>query len=95
MDLLLRLFKALANRTRLKMLETLLQKQALTADDFSDILNIPRATACRNLKLLERVDLIKGARMNVVVYYSLNRAKNRPYNKSLIDLIKRRSSADS
>ena len=95
MDLLLRLFKTLANKTRLKMVETLLKQQALTADDFSELLNIPRATACRNLKFLERVDLIKGARMNVVVYYSLNRAKNRPYNKILIDLIKRKSVADS
>ncbi len=95
MDLLLRLFKTLANKTRLKMVETLLKQQALTADDFSDILNIPRATACRNLKLLERVDLIKGARMNVTVYYSLNRAKNRPYNNILIDLIKRKRLADN
>ncbi len=95
MDLLLRLFKALANKTRLKMLETLLKQQALTADDFSELLNIPRATACRNLKLLERVDLVKGVRMNVVVYYSLNQHKSRPYNQILIGLIKRRSSADS
>ncbi len=92
MDLLLKLFKTLANKTRLRIIEILLEKNALGADDFSDILDIPRATACRNLKLLERVDLIKGKRMNVDVYYSLNRDKNRPYNEILIELIKKRKS---
>lgn len=95
MNLLLKLFKTLANKTRLRMVEILLKQNALTADDFSDKLNIPRATACRNLKLLERVDLIKGERMNVAVFYSLNRSKNRPYNKVLVELIKMRKLKNS
>lgn len=74
------------------MVEILLKENALTADDFSDMLNIPRATACRNLKLLERVDLVKGVRINIEVFYSLNRRKNRPYNECLIRLIKERKS---
>ncbi|MEO0166512.1 MAG: winged helix-turn-helix domain-containing protein [candidate division WOR-3 bacterium] len=90
MNFLLKLFKGLANKTRLRMIEILLDKKALTADDFSEILNIPRVTACRNLKILEREDLIKGERINVQVYYSLNRDKNRPYNAALIALIKKK-----
>ncbi len=89
MNFLLKLFKALANKTRLRMIEILLDRSALTADEFSEMLNIPRATACRNLKILEREDLIKGVRRNVLVYYSLNRDKNRSFNEALIELIKK------
>jgi len=90
MNMLLKLFKALANKTRLRMIEILLEKNGLTADDFSDVMNIPRAIACRNLKILEREDLVKGERINVEVYYGLNRDRARAYNAAIIEMIRKR-----
>jgi len=90
MDFMVKLFKTVGNNTRIKMLEILLGRSRLTADAFAETLKIPRATACRNLKILERMDFVKGQRNHIEVFYSLNRDRRLSYNETIIELVRKR-----
>jgi DNA-binding transcriptional ArsR family regulator len=61
MDFLTQLFKGVANERRLRLLELLLDGE-LPIEEIASRLNIPEATCCRNLKILERVHLVRSHR---------------------------------
>jgi ArsR family transcriptional regulator len=89
MDFLTQLFKGVANERRLRLLELLLDGK-LPIEEIASRLKIPEATYCRNLKILERVHLVRSHRQGGRVIYSINSAQSYLYNKTIIDLIKRR-----
>ena len=88
MDPLVKVFKAVGNDTRLSMLRLLFREGELPTEIIAKKLSIPRATTCRNLKILERVDLVKNRRWKVDVYYSINTTVIQDAHKILLDLIK-------
>ena len=92
MDYLLQLFKSLANDTRLEILKLLIKSKdkEISIEDIASMLKIPFATCCRNLKIMERVYIIKSKRKNGYVFYSLNKPNKHIYNSKIIQLIKLR-----
>jgi len=89
-DYILQLFKALANDRRLKIVELLLDKEELFIEDIADILKMPLATCCRNLKILEKAYIVASRHKRGRVLYKLNQPNTHIYNKLLIKLIKLR-----
>ena len=89
MDYLLQLFKGVANERRMKLIKLLLDKGEMYIEDIAAELKIPLATCCRNLKVLERVYMVKSRRKNGRVLYQLNNPTKHSYNKTIIELIKR------
>ena len=90
MDYLLQLFKGLANETRLKIVELLLDGREYSIEDIANKLKIPFATCCRNLKIMERVYLIESRRKLGYVFYRLNKPDKHMYNKLIVELVKLR-----
>lgn len=89
MDYLFQLFKGIANERRMKLVELLLDRGEMYIEDVSFTLKIPLATCCRNLKVLERVYMVKSRRKNGRVLYQLNNPTKHPYNKPILELIKK------
>lgn len=89
MDLMLRIFKALANETRIKAAELLLSKGELSIEDIASRLNLPEATACRNLKVLERVSLLKSRIYGGHTYYSIDNSLDLLYNPLILEILKK------
>ena len=87
MDYLLQLFKGVANQTRIKIVELLLDNKEHTIEELSEKLRIPIATCCRNLKILEKVYLVESKRRKGFVFYRLHNPTKHIYNKLLIELI--------
>ena len=90
MDFLLRMFKALANETRIKIIEYLIKDRQLSLDEISTRINRPYKTIAGHLKILEKSGLLKTQRWKGEVLYSLNTSGSLPYNQQLIGLIKKR-----
>ena len=90
MDMLLRLFKAVANEKRIKLLTILLEYKILRLEEIAEIMKIPEATATRNLKILEKVKLLQSFYENGKVYYKLNADPALPYNMEILALIRNR-----
>lgn len=89
MDYLLQLFKGIGNERRMKLVELLLDRGEMYIVNIATILKIPLATCCRNLKVLERVYMVKSRRKNGRVLYQLNNPTKHPYNKPILKLIKK------
>lgn len=90
MDYLVRIFKSVANETRVRLLEKLLGTKEQTLESLSGSLNLPYKTVSRNLKILEKAMLVKNRRWEGKVYYSLETSTRLIYGKEIINLIKKR-----
>lgn len=90
MDMLLRLFKAVANEKRTKLLTLLLKDKVLLLENIAEKMGIPEATATRNLKILQKVKLIRSFYRRGKVYYELNVDPTLPYNMEILALIRNR-----
>ena len=88
---MLRIFKAMANQTRIRMMELLLSKGEQGIEEISTRLNIPEATACRNLKILERVSLIKSHIYGGHVFYRIDSSLELLYNPFILEILKKHS----
>ena len=73
MDDTLRVFKAVANERRLDMIRLLAEKGQLSLQQVAFLLNIPEATACRNLKILETAGIVKSTIIRAIAQYWLDR----------------------
>jgi len=91
MDFLTQLFKGVANERRMQILELLLDGEEIPIEEIASRLKIPEATCCRNLKIMERVHLVRSHRRSGRVLYSINTAQGYFYNKTIIDLIRRKA----
>ena len=90
MDFLIKIFKALANEHRVKLLHTLMKKGEKEISELAHEIGIPYKTAARNLKILEQTNLIISRRWQGLVYYSLRSEPGLEYNKTLYNLILKR-----
>jgi len=90
MDFLIKIFKALANEHRVKLLHTLMKKGEKEIYELAHEIGIPYKTAARNLKILEQTNLVISRRWQGLVYYSLRSEPGLEYNKTLYNLILKR-----
>jgi len=70
-----RIFKALADETRLRILY-LLQRRELCVCEIVKILDISQSKASRHLNYLKNAGLVEDRREGVWIYYSLDRSKD-------------------
>lgn len=94
MDFLVKIFKALANQHRIELLH-LLQEGEQEIAGLSNRLGLPYKTVARNLKILERTNLVLSRRFQGTVYYSLRDEEHLDYNKILFNVIEKRFNRDS
>lgn len=66
-----RIFKALADETRLRIL-TLLSRGELCVCDLMSILDLPQSTVSRHLAYLRNAGLVSDRRQGVWMYYQLS-----------------------
>jgi len=88
MDVLVRLFKSVANEKRVLLLETLLEKGEMRLDDLAFYVKLPYKTVSRNLKILEKSMLVKHRTRKGKVYYSIEGSSPLFYEKTLLKLIR-------
>ena len=89
MDMLVKVYKAVANEKRLKMLALLIKNRDMELKDIYTNLKIPQATASRNLKILEKDNFVSSWYERGKVFYSLIESNEFPYNKAVLNSIKR------
>jgi ArsR family transcriptional regulator, arsenate/arsenite/antimonite-responsive transcriptional repressor len=66
-----KLFKALSDETRLRMLNILVQRECCVCE-VMQVLNISQSRASRNLNILENAGFLKSHHEGVWVHYALN-----------------------
>ena len=88
MDVLVRLFKSVANAKRIFLLETLLEKGEMRLDDLVFYVKLPYKTVSRNLQILEKSMLVKRRTKKGNVYYSIEGSPSLFYGKTLLKLIR-------
>jgi len=89
-DVKLRVFKAVANEKRMRMIESLHRKGRISLREISNILDIPEATACRNLKILENAGLVKSEIRNGIAAYWIDNAKTPSVIHDVLQIIIRK-----
>ena len=83
---LIKVFKALSDETRIRMLKILLEKESLCVCEVMQALNISQTRASRNLRILEETGFVVSERKGTWVHYSINQANE--YCKSIEALLK-------
>ncbi len=89
MDFLVKIFKALSSEHRIGLLH-LLKDGEKEISELAKTLNLPYKTVARNLKILERTNLVVSRRWRGLVYYCLRDEEALEYNKVLYNLIEKR-----
>ncbi len=84
---LIKIFKALSDETRLRILKILEARNELCVCEIMQALDISQSRASRNLGPLKDAGLVKDRRDGVWIYYSINRKKINEYNQSLNELL--------
>ncbi|MBI1249835.1 metalloregulator ArsR/SmtB family transcription factor [bacterium] len=74
------IFRALSDRTRLRILN-LLRDGELCVCDLVEVLEIPQPTASRHLTCLRKVDLVLSRKEGLWLYYRLKQAKTKFQSK--------------
>lgn len=72
MDMLLSMFKALADKNRLRVIAALLQHKELCACQLTELLGVAGATASRHLAQLQNAGFIEGRKDGRWVYFRLS-----------------------
>jgi ArsR family transcriptional regulator len=65
-----KIFKALSDSTRLRIVTLLLEHGQLCVCDIMESLEIPQSTASRHLSVLRNAGLVEGERRGVWMYYT-------------------------
>jgi len=89
MNVLTKVFKAVANENRLRMLKVLMDGRAREIGEISNEVNLPYKTTARNLKILERQDLLKSNVNFGFTYYQIKNNKKLFYNQMIFTMIKK------
>ena len=82
-----RLFKALADETRLRIL-SLLAEGELCVCDLMEVLMLPQSTVSRHLAYLKNAGWVTDRRAGVWMYYSINGSGN-DFHNDMIGFLKR------
>jgi ArsR family transcriptional regulator len=92
MDFLIKIFKALANENRVRMINLLLDGKEKEIGALADTLKLPYKTVARSMKILEHANMISSRRWGGYVYYVLKRDAGLEYNKFIYEMVKKRYS---
>jgi predicted transcriptional regulator len=87
MDDTLRVFKAVANKKRVDMIRLLAEKGKMSLKEIAFLMDIPEATACRNLKILESAGLVKSTIIRAIAQYWLDRDMNELPNGMVVGIV--------
>lgn len=79
-----KVFKALSDETRLRILKLLLKAKSLCVSEITHILKIPQATVSRNLGILREAGLVRDEREGQKVRYSVSPKTQRTFPGFLI-----------
>ena len=85
---LIKVFKALSDETRLRILKVLEKRNELCVCEIMQALNISQSRASRNLGFLKDIGLVSDRRDGLWVHYSINHEKINQYHQSLNELLK-------
>ena len=88
MDELINIFKALSDKTRLRMVKVL-QKKELCVCEIMQALSISQTRASRNLNILKQAGLIKDRRQGLWAHYYIDYKKCGISRKTLFCLIEK------
>jgi len=83
---LIKIFKALSDGTRLRMMK-LLQRRELCVCEIMQAMKISQTRASRNLGVLKNADFIIDKRKGLWVHYSINEKKINEYHQEINTLI--------
>lgn len=75
LDEAVRLFKALADETRLTIVRQLLEQDAICACDFVACCRVAQPTVSHHLKVLRETGIIHGERRGQWIYYRVDRER--------------------
>ena len=84
---LVKVFKALSDETRIRLLK-LLQERELCVCELMQALNMTQSRVSRNLGILKDAGLVKDRREGLWVHYSLNEDSFNVYAEPLLKLLK-------
>jgi ArsR family transcriptional regulator len=82
-----KLFKALSDETRIRILKVLLQRECCVCE-VMQALDISQSRASRNLGILEDAGFIKSKRDGLWIVYSIDEQKTNSYPTRLIELLR-------
>jgi len=82
-----KLFKALSDETRIRILKVLLQRECCVCE-VMQALDISQSRASRNLGILEDAGFIKSKREGLWIVYSIDEQKMNSYAAPLIELLR-------
>ena len=82
-----KLFKALSDEIRIRILKVLLERECCVCE-VMQALNISQSRASRNLGILEDAGFIKSKRDGPLIVYSVDRKELNNYTTSLIELLR-------
>lgn len=81
-----KIFKALSDTNRLRILK-MLDQRPLCVCEITEVLNLATSTVSKHLSLLREADFIKDEKEGKWVNYYLNREQNNEYVRRLLPLI--------
>ena len=84
---LVKVFKALSDETRIRLLK-LLQRRELCVCELMQALNMTQSRVSRNLGILKDAGLVQDRREGLWVHYSLNEESFNAYAEPLLELLK-------
>ena len=84
---LVKVFKALSDETRIRLLKLLRQRE-LCVCELMQTLNMTQSRVSRNLGILKDAGLVKDRRDGLWVYYSLDEESFNVYAEPLLELLK-------
>ena len=84
---MIKVMKALSNKTRLRILKVLLEKECCVCE-VMQALDISQSQASRNLGLLQETDFLKARRDGMWIVYSIDWQTANRYATPLIKLIR-------
>ena len=83
---LVKVFKALSDETRIRLLK-LVQQRELCVCELMQTLNMTQSRVSRNLGILKDAGLVKDRRDGLWVHYSLNKESFNVYAEPLLELL--------
>lgn len=84
---LIKVFKALSDETRLRMLKILQKKKEVCVCEIMQALDISQSRASRNLGILKDAGFVNDRRDGLWIYYSINKDKVNDYHLAINKLV--------
>jgi ArsR family transcriptional regulator len=81
-------FKALSDKTKIRILKILQEKDELCVCEIMQALDISQSRASRNLGILKEAGFVKDRREGTWIYYSLDTEEITPYSPAILNLMK-------